>query len=151
MITRNKLPKSYKPYKRLDVCSNILLGGAYLVALGEVLPLLVGSGEAPMVWLQAPTEPNGKNYVLLVSASVSAHPAVAIVGGKEGLTVSLGTTIVLRVSQTDPDNAVIDLLDLRPIGLNIWGTASGLTAGDARLSGNTFSGGGSLIAFGNGR
>lgn len=148
MITRTNLPQAYKPYQRLIVCSNVLSGGGHLVAVGEVLPLLVGSGEGPMVWLQGPTDQTAKNYVPLVAASVALHRAVTVVRNELGLTVSIGGATVLHVTQTSSDSAVIDLVDLRPIGLNIFGSAASLNAGGAVLSHNSFSGGGTLLAFG---
>ena len=150
MITRTSLPSTYRPYQNLTVCSNLLIGGGHLVVLGEVLPLLVGSGEGPTVWLQAPTDKSGKHYVSLVTASVASHPAVGVVSDKDGLTVSVAGVPVIHVKQVDRDSAVIDLLDLRPVGLNIYGDASALTAGGATFSQNTFSGVGTLIAFGGG-
>lgn len=148
MITRATLPNTYKPYQRLTVCSNMLIGGGYLVALGDVLPLLVGSGEGPTIWLQAPIDKSGKNYVPLVTASVASHPAVGVVGNRDGLTVSIGGVPVIHVDQVDQNSAVINHLDLRPVGLNIFGDASSLTAGGSTFSQNTFSGGGTLLALG---
>lgn len=148
MITRDTLPGAYKPYQKLTVCSNLLIGGGHLVVLGEVLPLLVGSGESPAVWLQAPTDQTGKSYVPLVSASVASHPAVSVISNTQGLTVSVGGMPVIHVTQVDSESAVIDLLDLRPIGLNIYGDDTSLIAGEATFSHNTFSGVGTLLAFG---
>lgn len=150
MITRTTLPSSYKPYENLTVCSNTLIGGGHLVVLGEVLPLLVGSGEGPTIWLQAPADKSGSSYVPLVTASVASHPAVGVVSSKGGLTVSVGGVPVIHVRQVDQNSAEIDLLDLRPVGLNIYGSVSSLTAGGATFSHNTFSGGGALLAFGGG-
>lgn len=150
MITRTTLPSTYKPYQKLTVCSNVLIGGGHLVVLGEVLPLLVGSGEGPTIWLQAPTDISGKSYVPLVTASVASHPAVAVVSSRDGLTVSIAGVPAIHAKQTSQDSAVIDLLDLRPVGLNIYGNASSLTAGGTTFSQNTFSGGGTMLAFGGG-
>lgn len=148
MITRNALPPTYKPYSQLVICSNLLLGGGHLLAIGDVLPLVVGSGPQPMVWLQAPASPEAKDFILLIDASVSRHPGVAVVNGTDGLVVKVGTTTVLRINQSTSEAAVIDLLDLRPISLNIFGSASALHAGGASFSNNSFSGIGTLIAFG---
>jgi hypothetical protein len=148
MITLNTVPKVYKPYQNLTVCSNLLIGGGYLIAIGKVLPLLVGSGEAPMVWLEAPTDETGNNYVPLVAASVALHPIVRVSRNKDGLTISVGGTPVVHVTQKNTKTALIDLLDLRPIGFNIYGTSTSLIAGGATMSQNTFSGGGTFLALG---
>lgn len=147
MITQNTLPKNYNPYQNLSVCSNLLIGGGHLVVLGEVLPLLVGQGEIPKIWMQAPTDKTGKKYVSLVVASVASHPAVNVVSNNAGLTVSVGGTPVLHVVQESQDSATIDLLDLRPIGLDIFGTKDSLHAGSSNFSHNTFMGVGALLAF----
>ncbi|NOT81421.1 MAG: hypothetical protein HOP01_01660 [Gallionella sp.] len=150
MITHKELPQAYKPYQQLKVCSNTLIGGGNLIALGEVLPLLVGSGESPLIWLQAPTDETGKNYISLVAASVASHHAVSVVNDKNGLTVSVGGTPLLLVKQTSAKSAEIKLLDLRPIGLNIYGNETSLTAGGATFSHNTFNGFGTMMTLGGG-
>lgn len=148
MITLNKLPKSYIPYQNLTVCSNQLIGGGNLIAIGEILPLLVGSGEeAPQVWLQAPNQPNGKDYIPLVSTSISMHPNITIVTDKQNLTISIFGTVILHISQINSDSAIIDHLDLRQIGLNIYGDSNSLVAGGSTFSHNIFSGVGTLLGF----
>jgi len=147
MIAHTTLPKSFKPYQRLSVCGNLIIGGGHLIAIGKVLPLLIGSGEIPMIWLQAPADHTAKTYVPLVTASVASHPAVSIVNDSNGLLVSVEGTPVIHISQTDTESATIDLLDLRPIGLNIFGNVDSLNAGNATFTGSTFSGEGTLLSF----
>ncbi|MBT1072657.1 hypothetical protein [Pelotalea chapellei] len=148
MITRAKLPEDYKPLEKLCVCSNIMIGGGHLVAVGDVLPLLVGSGKVPMIWLEAPMDQTGKNYVPLVAASVALHPAVNVTSDGNALTVFVGGSQVLHVVQNEAEVAEIDILDLRPIGLNIFGNPDSMTVGGSTFSQNTFSGGGTFLSFG---
>lgn len=148
MITKNTLPAGYRPYGRLTLCSNLLIGGGHLIQVGEVLPLLVGNGEIPQVWLQAPTDRTGKQFIQLVVASVAAHPAVLISVSDGILSVGAGGKKVLQVREVGFDEAVVELLDLRPIGFNIFGDKNGLSAGGMQMSGNTVSGGGTFLALG---
>lgn len=150
MITLNQLPKSYTPYQNLTVCSNQLIGGGNLIAIGEILPLLVGSGEEnPKVWLQAPNQPNGKNYIPLVTASVATHPNIKIVTDKQSLTISIFETVIIHITQINTVSAIIDHLDLRQIGLNVYGDSNSLVAGGSTFSDNVFNGVGTLIGFHN--
>jgi hypothetical protein len=148
MITVDSLPAGFKPYSTLKVCSNTVQGGGHLLVVENVLPLLVGVGVQPQVWLQAPTSASRRDYVLLVEASVSRHPAVHITSEADGLVVTTAGTVVLKVKQTGPDSAEITDLDLRPVGFNVYGTERELNAGGAHFTGNTAIGVGSLIAFG---
>jgi hypothetical protein len=148
MITRASLPNTYVPYENLSLCSNTFVGGGHLIVVGEVIPLLIGSGETPKIWLQAPADSTGKSYVPLVVASVAAHPTVTVTSDGSSLRIYTGGTQVLNITQQTTDRAVIDQLDLRPIGFNVFGNASSLQAGGMKFSQSTFSGGGTMLAFG---
>lgn len=148
MITTRNLPAGYQPYGRLVLCSNLLIGGGHPIQVGEVLPLLVGNGEIPKVWLQAPTDPSGKNFIQLVVASVATHPAIAVSVTGGILSVNAGGKKVLQVRRVGPDEAAVELLDLRPVGFDIYGDKNGLSAGGMQMSRNTVSGGGSFLALG---
>lgn len=148
MITKDTLPSTYSPYQQLNVCSNRVIGGGHLLQAGKALPLLIGKGPIPQVWLQAPTDPLGKAFAPLVAASVATHPAVLVSTEGGALVVYVGGKLVLRVRQVNDQQAEIDELDLRPIGFNIFGNKSSLNAGGMHMSGNTVAGGGTFLAFG---
>ena len=78
MITRNNMPKSYNPINTLKICSNTLYGGGNLVAVGDVLPILIGKGEKPKIWLQALADSKENKFVTIIDESISKHPAVKV-------------------------------------------------------------------------
>ncbi|MCX2689630.1 hypothetical protein OO256_01175 [Pseudomonas sp. DCB_CB] len=147
MFTIYDLPKNYKAYGQLEVCSNTLKGGGVLAVVGDVPPLLFGRGERPMVWLQAPTDFTGKNFITLVEASVSSHPSVNVVALGHEVKVFVANDEILSIVQMDNNQAKIDHLDLRPIGFNIVGDEEGLQIGGASFATSTFSGIGSLVSL----
>lgn len=148
MITRNALPKSYKPYETLVICSNSMLGGGHIAAVGEVLPLVIGIGEKPQIWLQAITNPKTKEFIPIIEASVSKHPSVEVLEENGDIVVTIQGSKVLVIKEESTNKAVVSQLDLRPVGLNIFGNSKTLTVGNSNFSGNTMSGGGVLIGFG---
>ena len=148
MITRNNMPKNYSPFNTLTICSNKLYGGANLVAVGDVLPILIGKGEKPKIWLQALADSKKNQFVTIVDESISKHPAVKVYEESGSLNVMISEEVVLSVKMLDQDSAVVEKLDFRPIGLNMHGNSSSLTAGAGTFSGNSMSGGGTLIGLG---
>lgn len=148
MITLNNLPKSFSPYNTLVVCSNTLIGGVGFVAVGDVLPLLIGKGEKPRIWLQAIAKPNSRDFVTVVEDSISKHPAVKIYEESGVIRVEASGTLVLAVRPTGEDSAEVEALDFRPLGLNLHGTKSSLTVGGSTFSENTMSGGKVFIGLG---
>jgi len=148
MITKNNLPKSYVPYETLVVCSNTLSGGGHIVAAGEILPVLVGKGEKPQVWLQALLNPEKNEFITIVEASISKHQAVKVIEENCVININVGGTDVLSVQVTGENSAEVFMLDLRPLGINLFGNKSELKVGNSTFSGNSFSGGGTMIGFG---
>lgn len=146
MITTKNLPEHFSPYQSLSFCSNNISGGGHIFAMGQVLPLLIGVGPSPRVWLQAVATPGSKNFVTVVADSNSTHPAVDVEvdGGK--VVVSVRGKAVLTVEAKDDQSAIVSEVDFRPLGLNVFGSSSSLNLGGMQLSNNTFSGVG--VAFG---
>lgn len=148
MITRKNLPTSYNPYETLVICSNSMLGGGHIVSVGDVLPLVIGKGEKPQIWVQAISNPETKEFVSIIEASVSKHPAVEILEKDGSIEVTIQNNKILVVRAESENKAVVSHLDLRPIGLNLVGNVSSLSVGGSTFSGNSMSGGGVLIGFG---
>lgn len=148
MITVNNLPKSYTPFDTLVVCSNTLIGGVNVVAIGDVLPLLIGKGFKPKIWLQAVAKPDSRDFVTIVEESISKHPAVKIYEENDVIRVELSGILVLAVKSMGENSAEVETLDFRPLGLNMHGTKGSLTAGGSIFSKNTMSGGKVFIGFG---
>jgi hypothetical protein len=147
MITKQSIPKSYKPFGRLMLCSNTIVGGGYIVSIGDVIPLLLGQGKKPMVWLQAVTDSKRDRFVTVVDASIAKHPAVRITNEGDALNVVSGSIVIIRIKSDEPGSAVVDKLDLRPLGINVFGDESHLQAGGAAFSSSTFTNVGTIIAF----
>ena len=145
MITTENLPNGYIPYQDLTFCSNSILGGGHIFAIGRIVPLLVGVGPTPRVWLQAVAAPDSKDFVTIVADSVSTHPAVdVLVTGRE-VAVSVEGKSILKAEAIDGLRAIVHEVDFRPLGLNVFGSSQELSLGGMRLSHNTMFGVG--VAF----
>lgn len=146
MITTETLPEGYTAFQDLNFCSNSILGGGHIFAMGRVLPLLVGVGVAPRVWLQAVADPGSKEFVTIVADSVSTHPAVDVSVVGNTVVVSVRRKVVLTAEAIDDRHAVVSDIDFRPLGLNVFGNSTALSLGGMTLTHNTMSGVG--VAFG---
>ncbi len=148
MITRINMPQNYSPLNTLKICSNTLFDGSILVSLGDILPLLIGKGEKPKIWLQAVVDSKNKQFVTIVDESISMHPAVKVYEESGSLNIMISEEVVLSVKMLNQDSAVVEKLDFRPIGINMHGNSTSLIVGGGTVSGNTMSGGGTFIGLG---
>lgn len=147
MISSNHLPADYIPYSRVSFCGNIILGESLLLAVGDVIPLLIGSGPKPLIWIQGLKSPIKKEFMPLVESSVSLHPIVRVeeVGGV--VLVRVEEKLLLAVEQIGRDEIVIHDIDLRPISLNVYGDDNGLMFGGVSIKNSTFKDVGTILVF----
>jgi hypothetical protein len=148
MITKDNMPKSYKPFDVLTLCSNRIIGARYLVSMGEVIPIILGQGDKPMVWLQAAADPKGETFTTVVEASISMHPAIKVLQVEDALEVSINNTTVLKIKSNEKGSASVEKLDMRPLGINMFGDNTKLEVGGMTLAGNSFQGVETVIALG---
>ncbi|MDH0571548.1 hypothetical protein N7668_09825 [Pseudomonas fulva] len=147
MITLNNLPRGFVSYDCLEVISNKIVSGAQLFSVGQVLPLLIGKGAKPQIWLSALQAPNTNSFIELVEASISKHPWVRVEESDGRFLVKLQGATILSIRQIDADQATVDALDMRPLGFSVYGDASGLHMGNVHFARNTVRSIGVLASF----
>ena len=140
------LPPEYEPYPALRFCSNILRHVSAPILVGEQAPVLVGKGRSPRIWISVPRKDRPNVWLQVVSDS-NASGAFLVEHNNFATKVYLGVMalMVVEVTGSIPE---VTFLDLRPLGLDIWGDRLSLHAGGAVLSENTFSNSQSMLAFG---
>lgn len=136
----NELPKDYLPFKELEVCGNWFLDGMVPIEVQKNAILLIGRGQEPLIWLCGPVSKKGKQFQEIVEKNKSLNRAVdVIVSGRNRSTiVKTGEITIIEVTKVSEEKAIISKIDLRPVGLSIYGDTSGLTIGMNNFVGNSF-------------
>ena len=138
MNQRIRLPKEYKPFDQLTLCSNTLINVPVPFEVDGYIPLLIGRNELPKIWLNAPPPKSGTEWIPLVRQNRSLHKAVKLIKQENGIIIKINTIEILRVLKVSNSSANVVQMDLRPIGLNIYGDESHLVVGTHQLASNTF-------------
>ncbi len=139
-------PRNYRAFSRLVLCSNILQKVDVPFQVGDTPVLLIGRGERaedpPRVWLSVP-DPDSEaefKHVVVGQRSYCAVVAVRAVPGKPVVEVYLGEDLLVRATARSEHEAVVEKLNLRPLGLPIEGTSVGLLIENQSFVANTFTG-----------
>jgi hypothetical protein len=145
------LPKDYLPYDELRLCGNTLINVKIPFLIGDTPLLLIGKNTVPHVWLSAQISPGSQEWKYIVEDNRSRNPAVYVYTQDETQTVHvrLSNAIILKVVAQSTTKAVIEALDLRPIGLNVYGDDSKLSLATNTYTGNSMMN--SHVAFALGR
>lgn len=140
MIREIKYPQNYIPLSRLEVCSNTLIGGGNIIGFDNFSPLLIGKGIVPLVWIYAKAD--RLNWISIVAESRSNHAKVKIEQNldQRQIIVKVESTVLLDAKMLNDDSCIVSQIDMRPIGLNLFGDSEALTMGGSKFSGNSFQG-----------
>lgn len=144
-MNKFKFPSQFVPYERLTVCNNELVNCKAILNHKGFYPILIGKGIFPQIWIYSKYRRYTQiSNIPLVERSISNvnYLKVDIDLDKQLLTIKyldyneFSQNVILSMSYANLD-PVIDILDLRPIGYDIYGSSSGLNAGTGLFSGNT--------------
>jgi hypothetical protein len=136
-----ELPPTYIPFRVLSFCGNLLENVKVPVMLKGRPIVLVGSGgDRPRIWLNIPSA--GNTWTSLVAdeeleASQPRTPVSLLNVHKLPMTIeiAIGNLPVLRAVQLSTTKAELLHIDLRPLGLNMFGSSpTGLTIGSSIFS-----------------
>lgn len=149
-MTKNvDLPADYKPYRTLNICGNKLINGRVPFEVNGFVPILVGDGgEGPLVWLQVPANKDLNMWQYVVRANRTLHPAVVVSDNKSEIKVLIKNITVLHAVGVSDTEATILALDLRPLGLTIYGNEHEMVVGGNTMRSNTFENVDAMIGIG---
>jgi hypothetical protein len=133
-----EFPTQYEPFARVRIGSNILENVKALVSVAGHLPLLVGDGPTPRVWLSIPADAKGSRWYPLVKDNFSSHADITVEASPKKIVVRTPQTIVLSAISGKEGALWFQRLDLRPFGLNIYADEASLHVMGSTLTKNQF-------------
>ncbi|MBQ0960535.1 hypothetical protein KAK06_16395 [Ideonella sp. 4Y11] len=137
-MTPLDLPSQYEPFTRVRIGSNMLENVKALATVGGNVPLLIGNGATPRVWLSIPADRTGSRWYPLVKDNFSSHPDVKVEAFPKRIVVRTPQGVVLSALRGNETVLNVQKLDLRPFGLNIYSDESALYVMGNTLAKNQF-------------
>jgi hypothetical protein len=134
----NNLPSKYIPFGLVRLGSNKLENVSAVFSVNGFIPLLVGDGTSPKVWLSIPTNKDGTDWYPLIKENFSSHPDVTVEVAKKRVTVRTPQGTVINAYKSAENVLLFLKLDLRPFGLNVYADEGALHVMGNRLAKNEF-------------
>lgn len=135
----DSLPPQYVPFQKIRLGSNLLENVVAVFSINGFIPLLVGDGEKPKVWLSIPTNREGTEWYPLIKENFSSHSEVSVEAFKRRVVVKTPQGTVIHVMKNTDNNLLLFLkLDLRPFGLNVYADEGALHVMGNKLAKNEF-------------
>lgn len=138
MKTEITLPHGYVPFELLKICSNNLKNGIVPISISGDQPFLVGKGKRPRVWInQLELDEVGK-VKPLVRDNLTLHPEIIVDEFDNEVVIKIGNETLIHTIKITDNEAHIIKLDLRLIGIKIYGDKSKLHVVSKTLCNNEF-------------
>lgn len=134
----DSLPSQYIPFKEVEIGSNRLIDGKALFTVNDFVPLIVGYGKVPRIWLSIPADETGNTWRPLIRDNRSLDKSVSVRIVENTVVVEIPGGEALRVKKITDNLATIEAIDLKPFGINIHGNKETLRIMDKSLTGNSF-------------
>jgi len=154
-----KLPEDYTPFDRLYLCGNYLENVQVPFVIKHKVPLLIGKGDIPLIWLRGPAKKDEKVWIDMVvkNEKIQERATVGTVDvswdnelkkEKKMVYVLINDKVIIQVIKRSEEEAVVLNLDLTPIGFNIYGNPNKLIVGTNTFTHNNFKNLWSMIGIG---
>ena len=116
----DSLPKEFTPYKQLEIATNKIIDGVALVSVNGFIPVLIGKGETPEIWVTIPADQKGTDWRPIVSKNESLLDVITVRTKEKVIQVAISDRIVLEVNEITTESAEITQCNLRPFGINVF-------------------------------
>lgn len=133
------LPAAYQPFSKLRIGDNVFEDVQALVTVGGRAPLLIGTGDVPHIWLSIPGSQPEADWFDVIVDNISP-PAIVLVDARKRLFKVTKDNTVLLSAISSLQGLNVNILDLRPLGLDIFKDDQGLHIMGNILGKNVFHG-----------
>ena len=134
----NDLPTLFEPVSEIKIGSNTLKNVTALLTVKGHIPILIGEGSPPRVWLYIPTNKEATEWYPLVKDNFPTNPDIEVKAANKMITIRSPEGVILSGMRGNNNKLIISKLDLRPFGLNVFSDEEGLTVMGSTLSKNVF-------------
>lgn len=146
-----KLPSEYKPFKQVWVCNNHFNNGNIIFEVDHTPIFLIGRGGnklESLLWFNIPSsDENSRKWRSVISKNKCNDPAFKLITSKNGNEVNFNEKPLLQF-KLDGNKLIINMIDFRSIGLNIFGGLSSFNVIGNSFTNNTFNNVNTMMSIG---
>ncbi|MCE9788562.1 hypothetical protein [Shewanella chilikensis] len=145
----DELPSGYKAPQKIVLGTNTLENVNLLLSFNGFVPILIGDGKKPRVWINIPTNREGSEWYPLVKDNFSTNDKVVVLESKKSIKITTPDGIILECYKLDDGIIDVKLLNLKPFGLNVVADDKRLMVMNQTFTSSIFKNVGTMIGIGN--
>jgi len=134
------------PFSEIMFCGSRVYETGKLIECKGIEPLVIANGIKPRIWLTVFLE-NGDTF-FLVDDSKPKHESVKVDISLNSVDITVDGHRILSGRKTKNDSFTVDHLDLRSLGLHVYGDNESIYVSGMQISSTTTKNCGCLISLG---
>jgi len=144
----NSLPAGYKQPDKMVIASNKLNNVKAILEINGNIPILIGDGKKPRVWLYIPANKEGTEWYPLIKDNFSTNPTVLVIEKENSITIATPQGNVIECVKQVDGVIVVNKLDLRQFGLDFIAEENTIKFMGKTIANNTFTNVGVMLGVG---
>ncbi|MEZ9819300.1 hypothetical protein AB4238_01555 [Shewanella sp. 10N.286.45.A1] len=120
------LPSNYRPPKKMQIGTNSIENVQKLVSFKGHIPILIGEGKIPHIWINVPVNQEGNEWYPLVKDNFSTNQVVIVIKRENGVKVTTPDGVVIDCEIDTNGDIYVKKLNLRPFGINVFADEASL-------------------------
>ncbi len=134
----DNLPSTYIVPKHLNIGTNQLENVIALISFKEYIPILIGEGYIPKVWLNIPINKEGTEWYPLIKDNFSTNDKVVVLKDNRNIKITTPDGVILDAYSKDNGEIIINTLNLMQFGLDVKSNENELVVMNNTYIDNTF-------------
>jgi len=144
----NSLPTGYLKPKELKIASNTFINVETILKVNGSIPILIGDGDKPRIWLYIPANSEGTEWYPLIKDNFSTNRDVLVTGDGKSLKIISPQGTIIECKKHKDGVIEVTKLDLRIVGLDFFASGDTITFMGSSFSRSTFNNVGTMFAVG---
>lgn len=148
-MKQDSLPSNYKAPNVLKIGTNTLENVNVILSYNGFVPILIGDGKKPHIWLNIPANREGTEWYPLIKDNFSTNPRVIVIETENSVKVTTPEGIVFEGIKMSDGIISVTRLNLKPFGLDVESNSELLKVMNQTFRTSGFKNVGTMFGIGN--
>ena len=147
-MKQDSLPSNYKSPKKMKIGTNTLKNVNIILSFKGFVPILIGDGKKPRIWLNIPANKEGTEWYPLIKDNFSTNSNVIVIETKNSIKVTTPDGIVVECIKMADGTIDVSRLNLKPFSLDVEADPTVLKIMNQQFTSSEFKNVGTMIGIG---
>ena len=147
-MKKDSLPTNYNAPKKIIIGTNTLENVKLILSFNGFVPILIGDGQNPRIWLNIPANKEGTEWYPLIKDNFSTNPKVRVIENENSVKITTPDGIIVECVKSSEDMIEVKRLNLKPFGLKIESDSEKLIVMNQTFTTSVFRDVGTMIGIG---